>query len=100
MKLKATLKGMSSPLCASLYRPSQVIIGPRHVCAIGENGEDTCNGDSGGPLMAYDESNRLQKFWYLAGIVSFGPEECGSGGLPGVYVRVSQLNDWIISKLR
>jgi len=100
VKLKVTLRGVDSPYCASVYRPSQVIVGTRHLCAGGERGSDTCSGDSGAPLMGFDESNRLRQFWYLAGVVSFGPEECGTEGLPGVYVRVNQLTDWIISKLQ
>lgn len=100
MKLKVTLRGVGSPYCASVYRSSQVFVGPRHLCAGGERGSDTCNGDSGAPLMGFEQNDQLEQFWYLAGVVSFGAEECGTEGLPGVYVRVNQLTDWIISKLR
>lgn len=50
--------------------------------------------------MGFDESDRLNKAWYLAGVVSFGPEECGTAGQPGVYSRVSEYTDWILSKMR
>lgn len=43
------------------------------------------SGDSGGPLMALDNSERLKSYYYLAGIVSFGPTPCGLNGWPGVY---------------
>lgn len=39
-------------------------------------------------------------YWYLAGVVSYGPQECGLAGWPGVYTRVSKYLDWIQQKLR
>lgn len=60
------------------------------VCAGSASGaEDSCYGDSGGPLFVSRNSEFVQ-----AGIVSFG-EECGLPGVPGVYTRVSSLFDWI-----
>ena len=38
-------------------------------------GADSCNGDSGGPLMSYDGDFKAPKF--LRGIVSFGSQNCG-----------------------
>lgn len=49
-------------------------------CAGGEIGFDSCKGDSGGPLVA----NGLQ-----IGIVSAGPQECGTE-MPGVYTNLTQ----------
>jgi secreted trypsin-like serine protease len=34
-------------------------------------------------------------YWYLAGVVSYGPRECGTKGMPGVYTRVSSYLKWI-----
>lgn len=48
------------------------------ICA-GEFGRDSCNGDSGGPMV----SGGLQ-----IGIVSWGATNCG-GNAPGVYASVS-----------
>ena len=60
---------------------------------IGSDGlpTDSCRGDSGGPLMRFDES----KFRYESvGIVSFGSVRCDSS-TPGVYARVSNFLPWI-----
>ena len=46
------------------------------------------NGDSGGPLMRQYEDGH-SSYWYLTGLVSYGPSSCGMKGWPGVYTRVS-----------
>ncbi|KAF4323546.1 hypothetical protein G195_003237 [Phytophthora kernoviae 00238/432] len=53
------------------------------MCAGDGNGKDSCNGDSGGPLIAND---------VLVGIVSWGGK-CGVNA--GVYTRVSHVLDYI-----
>jgi hypothetical protein len=65
------------------------------VCA-GETtgGEDTCFGDSGGPLMAPGAGNSL----VLVGATSFG-FECGYPLSYGVYARLINLRAWADSKL-
>ena len=35
-------------------------------------GKDSCGGDSGGPLMSYDDVNAIRAKKYLRGIVSYG----------------------------
>lgn len=77
---------------APLLTPTMLPAGPV------EGGEDSCVGDSGGPLMLQDGSQ-----WLLAGIVSWGPwdesdpniAKCAEPGLPGVYTRVSSYTNWI-----
>lgn len=61
---------------------------------------DSCGGDSGGPLMAREKAKNGISYIYMAGIVSYGPEDCGTVGVPGVYTRVSEFIDWIQSKIR
>lgn len=36
---------------------------------------------SGGPLMAEDKSDPKNPFFYLSGLVSFGPQRCGTPGI-------------------
>ena len=47
-------------------------------------GVDTCDGDSGGPMLRADGTGG----WVEAGIVSWGVG-CARPGYPGVYTRVS-----------
>ena len=62
------------------------------------SGKDSCNGDSGGPLIYREFADDP---WYQIGLVSFGTSVCGGkGGVPGVYTRVAEYMDWIESKLR
>lgn len=62
-----------------------------HVCAANpEQQQDTCQGDSGGPLLVWQNEQ-----WLLAGITSFGLG-CGAvNGVPGVYVSVPSISDWV-----
>ncbi|XP_065582966.1 transmembrane protease serine 11B-like protein isoform X2 [Artemia franciscana] len=60
------------------------------VCARGNRGQDTCEGDSGGPLIASTRSGSYE----LVGITSFG-DTCGSSFLPGVYTRISVFLEWM-----
>ena len=62
------------------------------VCAgYPQGGTDTCNGDSGGPLLA-----PIPGGFHLAGATSFG-EGCAEAGKPGVYARVAEgpIREWL-----
>jgi len=64
------------------------------VCA-GVGGSDSCNGDSGGPLITRAGPNGF----LLVGIVSFGMTQCGTEHAPGVYTRVAAFHDWIFQTI-
>ncbi|XP_015191628.1 PREDICTED: uncharacterized protein LOC107074585 isoform X3 [Polistes dominula] len=64
------------------------------VCAGHLNeGVDTCDGDSGGPLACYHNGA-----FTLYGITSWG-QHCGKANKPGVYVRVAHYRRWIDQKI-
>lgn len=59
-------------------------------CAGGiKAGEDSCNGDSGGPMTRAQGNDRV-----LVGLVSWG-KGCAQAGQPGIYTAVSAYRDWI-----
>lgn len=71
------------------------------MCAGGVQGRDSCAGDSGGPLLHTQALDGLGDIRYVQqGVVSFGPRNCGSEGLPGVYTRVPYYMDWILDTIR
>lgn len=58
------------------------------LCALAVGVADTCNGDTGGPLVAVDPTDR----WRVLGITSWG-YGCGNG-LPSVYARAAGALAW------
>ena len=53
-------------------------------------GQDSCSGDSGGPLI----SRAPDGPWILTAIISVGTVKCDSS-LPGIYTEVAAFYDWI-----
>ncbi|XP_032521526.2 CLIP domain-containing serine protease HP8 [Danaus plexippus] len=68
-----------------------------YLCA-GEYLKDSCNGDSGGPLMLEGEYKGINRNIQY-GIVSHGPKQCGSD-FPGVYTAVTKYIGWILDNIR
>ncbi|XP_049534152.1 uncharacterized protein LOC125950324 [Anopheles darlingi] len=93
-KLKVELNIVALDSCSSVYKRNGINLQPSQLCAGGVRGSDTCSGDSGGPLM-----KQYAGAWYLLGIVSFGPQKCGTAGVPGVYTNVREYTDWIRSNI-
>ncbi|XP_069688617.1 uncharacterized protein [Periplaneta americana] len=89
------VKVIPSVTCAKAYAErTGTMLGPGQICAGGARGQDSCEGDSGGPLMR----GELQRY-YLLGLVSFGAKRCGSENLPGVYTEIPTYLDWILDNI-
>ncbi|XP_054447446.1 complement C1s subcomponent [Pteronotus mesoamericanus] len=65
------------------------------ICAGGERGVDSCEGDSGGALAIKIPDEEKDKY-YVGGLVSWGPE-CGTYG---IYTRVKNYIDWIMKTMQ
>ncbi|PNF41031.1 hypothetical protein B7P43_G08501 [Cryptotermes secundus] len=78
---------MDYDTCNSAYREAGGLTTRMFCAGVPAGGKDSCNGDSGGPLMANGE---------LSGIVSWG-YDCGEAGFPGVYANVAVLKSWVTS---
>lgn len=82
--------------CAATEHPDQPYDAARQLCAgNGDQGtheaptNESCGGDSGGPLFVRDGGALVQ-----VGVVSYGPEFCGADG-PSVYAEVLAYRAWI-----
>ncbi|KAF6772620.1 hypothetical protein AHF37_08014 [Paragonimus kellicotti] len=82
-----------NPQCKSIYDTaptSAVNITPSVLCAGDRNGKDSCQYDSGGPLLCRSSIDNQR---IITGIVSYGLR-CASA-YPGIYTRVPHYIDWI-----
>lgn len=105
VKLKLDVNGVDRSQCNQVYGHQRSVqmqrkIISEQICAGGEEDRDSCGGDSGGPLMGEFKDYRGNSYVYLAGLVSYGPSQCGLKGWPGVYTRVSSYLEWIQSNIR
>ncbi|KZC09758.1 Venom protease [Dufourea novaeangliae] len=94
--LEVQLPVVSNDDCAQAYaRFNGTVIDSRVLCAgFKQGGKDACQGDSGGPLMLPKTFT-----YYQIGVVSYG-YKCAEPGYPGVYTRVTEFLDFIISSLQ
>ncbi|XP_055323303.1 serine protease easter-like [Sitodiplosis mosellana] len=101
-KMQVTLNGVSKQRCDQMYKRFNVSINEGQMCAGGEEGYDSCRGDSGSPLMWYDDDEETvdPPRWYAVGIVSFGLSQCAQANFAGVYTRVDKYIDWIINHMK
>ena len=81
--------------CTRKFSAKNIELLDSQLCLGGKFAEDSCDGDSGGPLMRQDS----QKFWFLEGVVSFG-NRCVLEGWPGVYTKVEDYIPWIQKNLK
>ncbi|XP_011236179.1 kallikrein-13 isoform X1 [Ailuropoda melanoleuca] len=85
----ANIQLRSDEECRQVY-PGKIT--PNMLCAgTKEGGKDSCEGDSGGPLICNGT---------LHGIISWGDFPCGQPNRPGVYTRVSRYVLWIRDTIR
>lgn len=62
------------------------------LCVGSTESKDTCNGDSGGPLLIYHE--KFPCMYHVMGITSLGID-CDTPNVPSLYTRVHHYLDWI-----
>ncbi|KAF7279785.1 hypothetical protein GWI33_006745 [Rhynchophorus ferrugineus] len=96
--LKASVPVIPIETCKNLYKRFTNLT-DRQICAGGYKGQDSCKGDSGGPMMYVGLIQGTPRFIQY-GIVSFGPSECGTDGQPGIYTRVGSYLTWILDHIR
>lgn len=67
------------------------------ICALGEQKQDSCFGDSGNPLMWKDPANG---HWFLVGVTSGALDTCNSKTLtvPGMYTEADKFIPTLISQ--
>ncbi|CAG9792471.1 unnamed protein product [Diatraea saccharalis] len=89
--------------CQNVYETRivpKVNLWSKQLCAGGEKGRDSCNGDSGGPLMMKTLLPNNLTVITAEGVVSYGPQVCGIKDVPGVYTKVYEYNTWIRRHIR
>lgn len=89
---RAQVPLVATAACRQRYADYGLTLAPTMICAGYETGGiDACTGDSGGPLLLWD--NRQQR-WLQIGIISWG-SGCAEAGIYGVYTQVSSFTEWI-----
>ncbi|EHB11811.1 Kallikrein-7, partial [Heterocephalus glaber] len=75
--------------CKKVYKD---LLGQSMLCAgIKDSKTNTCNGDSGGPLMCRGT---------VQGVVSWGTFPCGKPNDPGVYTQLCKYTNWVKNTMR
>ncbi|XP_062538218.1 uncharacterized protein LOC134206505 [Armigeres subalbatus] len=92
LKLKVSLPHVDHEQCRSVYAEHTIRIADSQICAGGQKAHDTCRGDSGSPLMYY---SRQHARWFAYGIVSRGPSQCGTEGVPSIYTNLFKYDNWV-----
>ncbi|TSW48760.1 hypothetical protein Baya_13459 [Bagarius yarrelli] len=81
---EVTVTVKNRPICSRSNSYGQSFT--KNMLCAGKPGKDTCDGDSGGPLLY----NGI-----AVGITSNGGRSCGSTRKPGLYTIISHYSDWI-----
>jgi len=89
--LETQVSGFDFSACVKIHEDqNRVFDDIAQFCALGLAGRDSCDGDSGGPLLLSVSSDK----YIQMGIVSSGLG-CGDEGIPALYTRVSTYINWI-----
>ena len=82
-------------------RPIEYVI--QHIFYCYLLGQDSCGGDSGGPLL-YGSGIGYGEPWIQIGVVSFGPDKCGEkyegNVVPGTYTYLPAFMNWIVNSIK
>ncbi|KAH8418641.1 hypothetical protein KR222_008313, partial [Zaprionus bogoriensis] len=89
-KRAAVITMMNLNECRKHFRVNE-----NFICAVSA-GKNSCNGDSGGPLMRQFKRKQM----VIEGIVSYGVSNCSNTDIPGVYTRVRNYGDWMKEKMK
>jgi len=84
---------INNTMCEKMYRDAGYVehIPNIFICAgYAAGGKDSCEGDSGGPMVVQNQDGRFM----LSGVISWGIG-CAEKNQPGVYTRISQFSSWI-----
>lgn len=84
--------------CRNSFTVNLTLNSEIQMCAGGEKEKDSCNGDSGGPLMHVEAVNGPPQYFAI-GLVSFGIKQCGKKDKPAVYTRIAGYMGWILDTL-
>lgn len=84
-KRSVTVSVMETEKCKESFDVNEA-----HICAV-LPGKNSCNGDSGGPLMHMFKRRRMM----LEGIVSSGTRDCTLTDLAGIYTKVRSYGAWL-----
>jgi len=84
-----TVKIWDNKVCKETYGDAAPGGIEDHMLCAGQQGKDSCSGDSGGPMQIGTGNT-----WTQIGIVSWGIG-CGKSHYPGVYTRVTDVKEWI-----
>lgn len=94
---RAQVPLVDTGICRKFYADYGITIQENTLCAGYEQGGiDACTGDSGGPLLVW---NNQQRSWVQLGIISWG-SGCAEAGVYGVYTEVAGFSTWIAATIR
>ncbi|KAL6425436.1 hypothetical protein ACFW04_009547 [Cataglyphis niger] len=84
--------------CVQSFKNFAVLSKQHQMCVGGILGEDSCGGDSGGPLMKVQSLDGRTRYYFI-GVVSFGAKACGASQTPAIYTKIAAYTTWILEHI-